>query len=194
MPMTMGDLVQTGRLTLQKPREAARMVLNWPFSVGELWLVLALTSVVSALLAELLVMTASDGVDPVMAMMMASPIRFAAIQLGGLAMLTGFIFGIGRMFGGRGSFAGALALVGWLQTILVVLQIAQVVALFIVPPLALVISLVSLVLFFWLLTSFIAELHGFASLGWTFAGMIGAFFGMTLALSVILVLLFGLGA
>jgi uncharacterized membrane protein len=60
--------------------------------------------------------------------------------------------------------------------------------------LALVISLVSLVLFFWLLTSFIAELHGFASLGWTFAGMIGAFFGMTLALSVILVLLFGLGA
>jgi hypothetical protein len=194
MPMSFRDLVQTGRLTLQKPREGARMVMNWPLAVGELWLVLALTAVVSALLAELLVTQTPEGVDPVLAMMMSSPIWFAAIQFGGLAILTTLIFWIGRKFGGRGSFAGALALIGWLQSILVVVQVAQIVALFVLPPFALVISLISLVLFLWLLTSFIAELHGFKSLGWTFAGMIGAFFGMTVTLSVILVLVLGLGA
>ena len=193
MPMTVRDLVQTGRLTVQRPREGARMVMNWPFSVGELWFVLALTAIVSALLAELLVNQTPDGVDPVLAAMMSSPIWFAAIQFGGLAFLTLLILWVGRMFGGQGSFAGALALIGWLQTILAVLQVAQIVALFLLPPLALVISLVSLVLFFWLLTSFIAELHGFVSLGRTFAGMVGAFFALTLGLSLLLVLVLGMG-
>lgn len=193
MPMTVRDLVETARLTLQKPREGARMVMNWPLAVGELWLVLGLVAIVSAILAELFVTQTPEGVDPVLTMMMASPIWFAAIQFGGLAILTMLIFGVGRVFGGRGSFVGALALMGWLQLILVGLQVAQIVALFLLPPVALVISLISLVLFLWLLTSFVAELHGFTSLGWTFAGMVGAFFGMTVALSIVLVLFLGMG-
>ena len=194
MPMTARDLIQAGRLTLKDPRQGARVVLGWPFSVGELWLVLGLTAIVSALLAEFLVAQTPEGVDPVLTAMMASPVWFAAIQFFGLAVLTAMVFGIGRQFGGTGGFAGALALIGWLQSILIVLQVAQIAALLVMPPLALIISLVSLVLFLWLLTSFTAELHGFRSLGRTFVGMIGAFLGVTVILSVILVLVFGVGA
>ena len=194
MPMRLRDLIQTGRLTLKDPRQGARVVLGWPFSVGELWLVLVLTAIVSALLAEFLVAQTPEGVDPVLTAMMASPVWFAAIQFFGLAVLTAMVFGIGRQFGGTGGFAGALALIGWLQSILIVLQVAQIAALLVMPPLALIISLVSLVLFLWLLTSFTAELHGFRSLGRTFVGMIGAFLGVTVILSVILVLVFGVGA
>ena len=194
MPMTARDLIQTGRLTLKDPRQGARVVLGWPFSVGELWLVLVLTAIVSALLAEFLVAQTPEGVDPVLTAMMASPVWFAAIQFFGLAVLTAMVFGIGRQFGGTGGFAGALALIGWLQSILIVLQVAQIAALLVMPPLALIISLISLVLFLWLLTSFTAELHGFRSLGRTFVGLIGVFLGVTVILSVILVLVFGVGA
>ena len=194
MTMRLRDLIQTGRLTLKDPRQGARVVLGWPFSVGELWLVLVLTAIVSALLAEFVVAQTPEGADPVLLAMMASPVWFAAIQFAGLAVLTALVFGIGRQFGGTGGFAGALALIGWLQSILIVLQVAQIAALLVMPPLALIISLVSLVLFLWLLTSFTAELHGFRSLGRTFVGMIGAFLGVTVILSVILVLVFGVGA
>ena len=194
MPMSALDLIQAGRLTLKDPRQGARVVLGWPFSVGELWLVLVLTAIVSALLAEFLVAQTPEGVDPVLTAMMASPVWFAAIQFFGLAVLTAMVFGIGRQFGGTGGFAGALALIGWLQSILIVLQVAQIAALLVMPPLALIISLISLVLFLWLLTSFTAELHGFRSLGRTFVGLIGVFLGVTVILSVILVLVFGVGA
>jgi len=194
MPMTAQDLLQTGRLTLQDPRRAARVVMSWPFSVVELWGVLGLAAIISALVSEALVMQAPEGVDPVLAIMMGSPIAFAAIQFGGLALLVTLTYGVGRQFGGKGSFVGALALMGWLQTILVVLQVAQIVALTLLPPLAVIISLMSLVLFVWLMTSFTAELHGFTSLVKTFFGMVAAFFGMSVLLALFLVLVMGLGA
>lgn len=194
MPMTARDLFETGRLTLQNPRQAARVVMGWPFSLVELWSVLALTAIVSALVGEFLMAQSPDSVDPVLTLMMSSPFAFALIQFVGLAILVTLTYGAGRQFGGTGSFAGALALIGWLQTILVVLQLAQIVALVLLPPLALMISLFSVVLFVWLLTSFTAELHGFTSLVKTFFGMLAAFFGMSVLLALFLVLVMGLGA
>jgi hypothetical protein len=191
MPMTAQDLIQTGRLTLKNPRGGARMVMNWPLSMGELWLVLGLMAVLSSLLAEFLVAQASEGIDPLTAAMMASPLGYAAFQFAGLAVLTALIHAIGRRFGGTGSFAQALAVMGWLQAILIVLQVAQILAFILVPPLAAIISLISLVLFLWLLTSFTAELHGFVSLGKTFLGIIASFLGMSFILSLFLVLVLG---
>jgi hypothetical protein len=54
------------------------------------------------------------------------------------------------------------------------------------PPFAFAAYFGGLVLFFWLLTNFVAELHGFASLAKTF-------FGILVALAVLILLLgFGL--
>ena len=194
MSMTAQDLVQTARLSLKDPRRAARVVMAWPFTLGELWSVLALTAVVSALVGQFLMALSPQDVDQVLAIMMASPLGFALIQFTGLAILVALIFGVGRQFGGIGSFAGALALIGWLQTILMVLQLAQVVALFLLPPLALLISLFSVVLFVWLLTAFTAELHGFTSLIRTFSGMMASFIGLSVLLALFLVLVLGLEA
>lgn len=194
MSMTAQDLALTARLTLQNPRQAARVVMAWPFTPGELWSVLALTAVVSALVGQVLMAQSPDNGDPMLALMMASPMGFALIQFLGLGILVTLIYGIGRQFGGTGSFVGALALIGWMQVILMVLQLAQIVALVLLPPLALLISLFSVVLFVWLLTSFTAELHGFTSLIRTFSGMVASFIGLSVLLALFLVLVMGLEA
>ena len=193
MAMTKDDLVQTARLTLTDPRQGARVVMGWPLTLAELWAVLALMAVLSALLAEVLVGTTPEGVDPAMAALLASPVRFAALQFVGLGLLTGLLFALGRPFGGTGRFREALALVGWLQTILLALQIAQIVAILVLPFLALLIVVASVVATLWLLTNFTAELHGFRSLFLTLIGIIAAFMALIVAMSIALIVFFGVG-
>jgi len=54
-------------------------------------------------------------------------------------------------------------LVSWLQFVLICLQVVQIVAMVLLPPLAFLIGVAGIILFFWLLTAFVAELHGFSS-------------------------------
>ena len=193
MAMTSRDILLILRLTLRQPRHAARVVIGWPLSMGERWGILALLALGSTLSAEVFVALAPEAADPAMTLVLANPVIFAALQFGGLVLMAGLIFGIGRQFGGSGSFVGGLAILGWMQAILLGLQLAQIVALVILPPLAVVIGLASLGLSLWLMPSFIAELHGFRSAFKTFLGMIGASVGLVVALSVVLVVVFGVG-
>ncbi len=100
---------------------------------------------------------------------------------------------VGRKFGGRGTLAGAVALIAWTEFILSLLQVAQIVALVILPPLAEVIGLLGLLVFLWLLSQFVAELHGFAS-AWKVlfvilvTGLLASF-----AVAVVLVSVLGIG-
>lgn len=187
------DFMNTVRLTLRDPRQGARVVMGWPLSLGELWLVLALMAVLSALLAELLVGLTQGEVEPAMAALMASPLSFAALQFAGLGLLTLMLFALGLPFGGTGRFREALAVVGWLQTLLLALQVAQIVAVMVLPVLTLFIAVGGLVLTLWLMTSFTAELHGFPSLLWTFVRIVSAFVVVVIALTIGLILVFGVG-
>ena len=193
MAMTLQDITSTLRLTLRQPRQAARVVIGWPLSPGERWTVLALMAVASTLSAEVFVALAPEGADPAMAMLLGNPVAFAAMQFGGLALMAGLIFAVGRRFGGTGGFADGLAILGWLQVILVALQLAQIIAMAVLPQLAVVIGLASLMLTLWLMPNFIAELHGFRSAFKTFLGMMGSMVGLVLALSFVLVFVFGVG-
>ncbi len=193
MGLGLPDLVQTARLTLQDPRRAARVVIGWPFSRSDLWLVLALMAVMAALLAEgFLRLTPSSG-DPLLDAVRASPLWFALMQFLGLVLIVTLIFAVGRMAGGRGGFDQTMALVGWLQVILLALQVAQIVAAVLLPPLALLIGVGSLVITLWLLTSFTAELHGFTSSIRVFLAIVATGFAFVILLALVLVLVFGVG-
>ena len=194
MALMPDDILLTARLTLRDPKAGVRIVMGWPLTVTELWLVLALLASLSALLAEVMVGLTSGEVDPTMAVMLQSPLGFAAVQFLGLGVMAVLLFAIGRPFGGTGQFAQALAAVGWLQCILLVVQIAQIVAILVLPVLALLIAVGSLVLAIWLLTNFTAELHGFRSLFLTLLAIVAAFMGMIVLLSIALIVVFGVGA
>jgi hypothetical protein len=79
-------------------------------------------------------------------------------------------------------------IVVWLQCLTLVLQLLQLVALVIAPPLAGIIGLGGFVLFLWLMTHFIAELHGFRNRGLVFLGMVltALVAGLVIGMAVIL--------
>ncbi|MEM9032698.1 MAG: hypothetical protein AAGB18_08625, partial [Pseudomonadota bacterium] len=83
-------------------------------------------------------------------------------------------------------------IVAWLQFIMVCVQVVQTAALIIMPPMAGLIGIVALVLFLWLLTNFIAVLHGFRSLAQVFVMILVSTFTIAFVLSILLAI-FGVG-
>lgn len=145
--------------TYRSPARAARGVLDLRLPLGARWLSLALVAVVITIIAILSTLT----LDPATraAIRVPSPFVSALIQAGVLVLAAGVIHLVGQATGGRGSFPDALILMVWLQAALIPVQLAQVVAQAINMQLAQVVFFGSIGLFFWFLTSFVAELQGY---------------------------------
>lgn len=179
------------QLTLQDPRQAARVLLAEPVPMRARSAGLLLVAVVSAVLANLQAGLNPQPMDPVSAFMLASPFRTAVVQWFFLALSVVLIDRIGRAFGGHGNFADALLIVVWLQLLTLALQLLQLVATLVAPPLAGIIGLGGLALFLWLMTAFVAELHGFRSRGRVFLGLVLTALGTGLILGIAAVLILG---
>jgi hypothetical protein len=190
--MTLGArLASLMQLTLQDPTRAARELLAEGVPLSARTAGLLLVAVLSALLVSLQVGDGTPAPDPITAFMLGSPFRTAVLQWGFLALSVLLIHRVGRAFGGRGSLPDALLIVVWLQALMLGFQLAQLVAAPILPALAGLIALVSFVVYFWLLTHFIAELHGFASRGLVFVGMLLTGLAAGFALAVLFILILG---
>jgi hypothetical protein len=185
------QLVVLARRTLDDPRAGARALLALGVPLPARTAGLLLVSVLSALLLHLgfLILPATD--DPIAQFMSQSPFRSALIQWVILIVTVFAIHRIGRAFGGRATLADALLVVVWLQVIMLGVQVIQLLALILFAPLAGLLNLAGLVLFFWLFTSFIAEIHGFASRWAVLAGVLGSGFAIAFCLVVVLSMLFG---
>jgi hypothetical protein len=122
--------------------------------------------------------------------MPVGPAATGFIQLLLLVVMVFAIFWIGRSMGGTGSFEETILLVAWLQFIMVCIQGVQAVSLIVLPSLVgSLIGVAGLVIFMWLLTNFIAVLHGFSSLFQVFVMILVAAFGIAFGLSIILTLI-----
>ncbi len=191
--MTPGDLIQTARLSLQAPRRGIRVVLGWQLSPAEGWLALALMAVVTALILSLIMGPLPPEVDPLTASIFTSPFNLAAVQFLGLVCLTATLYLLGRVTRGKGTFAQALVVMGWLEAILIVVSVGQTFVITLLPPLAILVVVGGLLLSLWLLTNFVAEMHGYASLGLTFLGIVASSVVAVLAMVVVMVILAGFG-
>jgi hypothetical protein len=120
-----------------------------------------------------------------------TPIQLALVQVGGLIISAVLMRVVGVWFGGTGQFSHALAMVAWIETLMLILQVLQLFALIIFPPVAVILALAGLFLMFWLATHFIAELHGFTSLPKVFFGIIGTALGASLVLAIVLAITVG---
>ncbi len=187
--LTLRGLLRLALQTVRQPRTTLGALLALDLPRQALWLAMVLVVVVSVILAEIvnivLVATVGDGdvTGPVL-----SPFAFGGIQMMILILSVVLIDRVGRMMGGTGTVEGAILAVTWLQFIMICLQVAQSVALVLFPFGATVIVLFGVALFLYLLTAFVAELHGFASMGRTFGMILMVFVGVALGLSFILTL------
>lgn len=188
MTWTLKDVLGLVYETITNPREGASTVLNFAPPRDAIWTMLALVVVLSVLLAQSTSLLFSNGA-PETGPFSMTPLVLGMVQGGLLIVMVYATYWIGKGFGGTGSFEETMLLITWLQFILVCLQVAQTLALLLLPPLAGLIGIAALVLFFWLLVNFVAILHGFTSLGMVFVGIILSFFGVGFGLALILTMI-----
>lgn len=177
-------LTELLRQSLRDPRAAARriMAIDMPSSVR--WEALALVVILSALVGQIsILMMTGELTAPGL---LGTPLQSVAIQGAVLLVMVQAIYHVGRALGGTGGFGQTLTLVSWLQCVMIGVQVAQVVALTIIPPLAGLIGIAGMVLFLWLLTNFIAELHGFPSLGRVFAMILATAFALAFVVALVM--------
>ena len=187
MEFSLPVLVSLLRETLTAPRTVARQLMALGLPMSARWMALALIAALSALLGHLTLAIMTGG----MANLLTGPVTFAVFQYGVLVVTAVLIHQIGAWRGGTGGFADALLLVIWLQFVLLCLQLGQLVAALVLPPLSDIIGILGIGLFFWLLTNFVAELHGFRALGRVFVGIILSFVVVATVLALVFGGLFG---
>lgn len=182
MDVSLAGLLGLVRDTLSDPRGAARRVMAVDVPLRDRWLALAFTAVATTVLFHLSLALLPAGIERPL----VPPLATLAVQGGLLVLAVLLIWRIGAARGGRGSLPETVSVMAWLQFVLLVVQAVQVVAEVLLPPLASMIGIAGMVLFLWLLTQFVTELHGFRSAGAVF----GAIMGVMFAVGFVLALLF----
>ncbi|MBE2277682.1 MAG: YIP1 family protein [Rhodobacteraceae bacterium] len=189
--MNRSTIAQLIRLSLQQPRAGLRAVLALDLPQGAGLAALALMAVASSLMLHLTLSLLPDDEQVVIAALFGSPVYTAVMQFVVLFLSVVVIHILGRGAGGRGRFDQGLVTMAWLQFLMLVLQAVQILVLLALPPLAGLVGLAAMVLFLWLLTGFVAELHGFVSQTKVFFAIIGTMILLALALSTILMTVLG---
>ena len=173
--------------TVKDPAAVAKRItaLRLPHAIG--WMGLGLVTAVTVIAIALERMI--PGRPPMMSGLGGSPF-IDTLFLGG--MTTIFIFVLyyaGRAIGGTGTFGGTLLIMTWFQTIVLYLVVAQLIAVVIVPGLAVFVSMTGFAIQIWCLMHFLNELHGFDSLFKAFGlfalSILGFVFGLAFFLLMV---------
>lgn len=181
---TLKGLVAHAWLTVQQPAEGLRALVALQLDRNTLWTSLALVTVISVILFQLDVL-----LDPELAQiagMRTLPALMGVIQGCFLVVMVFAIYWIGQALGGLGGFNDAIVAVTWLQFIMVLIQVAQTVLILISPAVSGMLGIFGIGVFFYLLTYFIAAIHGFTSLARVFMMIIATLFGLSFVLTILL--------
>ncbi len=184
-------LVDLARETLADPRGAARRILALRLDGSTLLQAAALIVALNAAVFGLSNMTAPPPPNMALPAMVTSPLAFALVLGGGLLLTVWALTQVGRMLGGQGGFADLLALLVWLQSLRLAVQVALLVLVPLLPAIAGIVVLVASVWGLWILLCFVDEAHGFGSLPRAAGTTVLAFVAMALGLSFLLALFGG---
>ncbi|MDA8746987.1 YIP1 family protein [Litoreibacter sp.] len=183
-----GHLLKMVQVSVQSPKQGAEMVLSAKPAREALWSILAVVVVLSVILAQLMTYLVPAPPDAQLLLpFRSSPVMFALVMWGLLVLMVFCTHYIGAMFGGSGAFDDSLTVVIWLQTILLVIQVAQLILALISPLLAGWVGLVFGMLSIWIFVNFISVVHGFKNLALVSLGLLMALVGVVFGLSLIFV-------
>ena len=172
-----------------RPRVAAKRVLALGLPAEFLLEAAVLVTAAGVVLGYLAMLTDPGALDRVSATILGRPLLGAVVQLAALAVVVVLTARIGRIFGGSGGLHGALCIVVWLNAVMVLIQVVQLGALAIAPPVAAALAIATILWALWAFSSFVAELHGFRStaivIGVVVLTSIVLFFGTAMILAVL---------
>lgn len=179
----MNRLLQLMIFTLRNPEAGFSTLRSLRLEMSERWAMLVLSGAVSAILSWLAARDPGQANDP-LSRLALHPITLASLQVAAAAMLAILLYRVGRMFGGRGSFPDAVLAVGWLELVMLAVQLPQLVLAYISPGLAAMIGLLTFFLYIYLAIEFTRALHGFSNRVMIFLAMAGTVFAAGIALSL----------
>ncbi len=182
------ELVQT---TLRAPRDAAGQIMALRLKRDVLWTALALVAVGNAALLFVLFQT-SDTEFPLPGYV-ERPLALFVIIAGMMVIYVHGMYWAGLALGGSGSLDDVLALVIWFQALRALAQVVIIVMSFLLPALALLLSLAVAVWGFWIFLNFVAAALNLATIWQAFAVLVAAAVGLIIGLGILLTLI-GLGA
>ncbi|WP_298291825.1 Yip1 family protein [uncultured Litoreibacter sp.] len=189
------QLLKMVQFSLKSPKEGAEMVLAAQPTREILWTILVVVVAVTVLLAQAMNFIVPPPPEAQELMpFSSSPLMFALVMWGLLVLMVFCTHYIGQMFGGEGAFNDSLVIVIWLQTILIVIQVVQIVIALLSPGLAALLGFGFALFSIWIFVNFVAVAHGFKNLGLVLFGIIMSMIGVVLGLSLIFVfiaILFG---
>ncbi len=189
MPQSLGDWWEFVILTLRDPRSAARLLVDWQVPNGPRWAAFFLIVTLSSVATHLFLLSLDPLEREFVRANFPGPISFAVLQAVAWLLMVGVTFGAARAFGGKGRFADVLLTFTWLQAVVFLFQVAQIVIGGILPTLGSMIGVASMIVFLWLFTVFTTVVHKFDSAWTTFAGIIAGIF----VIGIFIAALSGLG-
>lgn len=184
--------VQLAVRSIADPRGALAEVRGRGHSMSEVALAAALISALGVIFFELSLLLSPAGGDAGALLGITSPVGAFVFQYAMIWITTVVVCYGGRMFRGVGTIGDSLLAVTWLQAVMLLVQMFQMAALLLVPPLDLLIFMAAVVLLIYLLVNFIMEIHGFTSPMAVVAGVVGGFFALALVVSILMAIL-GIG-
>ncbi|RJE80109.1 YIP1 family protein [Paracoccus sp. JM45] len=163
--MRFDDFKALVRLTLRNPEQGAQVLMAQGLPMSVRWMALFLAVSVSGLLAYLaaVLFPIPDAEVPQMYTLVQQPLALATMQLAAIVVGAGLMTGVGRLFGGFGVFADALLLTVWIEVMLLIVQVGQIVLSLVMPAFASLLGILAIAMFLWLTVHFTKALHGFAS-------------------------------
>lgn len=173
--------------TVPEPRKVARDLFNLGLPRETLWTALALVIVLNAALGIVSGMLFAVDAGQ-MAPILSSPILLGVIEAAFMFGLSWAIYLIGRACGGQGGLSDAITTVVWMELIFLLLQAATLFLAFFAPAMVAIAMFISVFLFFWILSQFTTESHGFRSVGLVFVSILGCLILAVFALSFVLML------
>ena len=185
MDISLNAALGLARHIILDPRDAARSIMGSDIPMNARWLALALVVVLSVIFGQISV-TLMLQPSGVMGAVLAGPSVAILVQAAVLLMMAIAATQVGRMFGGEGTFPDAMLLVACLQGVMVLVQVFQIAALMLLPPIAGIVGLFGFGVFLWVLTGFVAELHGFRSLLNVFGMVLVTAFSIAFLLAMLL--------
>ena len=182
------SLIAHAWFTIQNPREGLSALMALGLDRATLWMALALVATLSAILS--LIGSFVLGVPGVIAgPVVVPPLTAAMLEASTLVITVFAVFWIGRAAGGTGTLEDSILAVAWLWFVILCLQAVQTFLLLTGPLLPGLLSLFGVALLFYLLTQFVALIHGFTSHIKVFLMIIASLIGITIGFTFILAMI-----
>ncbi len=170
--------------TLKDPALMAQRIMQRRYTRGTLWMGLALVSILSVILLQLLFYIA-----PIAMPLGFTPNLYGMVMACVLVILTFGIYLTGQVLGGKATFPHCFAMVIWLEAVALILRIVQALVYLFSPVLSSYVSIVGLVALVWVMVNFVNEVHQFKSLPRALAtivlAVVGIGFGFGLFMTLI---------